>query len=39
MYEANEQSASNMLYGMLAMSYKDDGDIEKAQYYADKINT
>lgn len=39
MYEANEQSASNMLYGMLAMSYKDDGDMEKARCYADKINT
>lgn len=39
MYESNEQSTSNMLYGMLAMSYKDDGDMEKAQYYADKMNT
>ena len=39
MYEANEQSASNILYGMLAMSYKDDADMEKAQYYVDKMNT
>jgi regulator of replication initiation timing len=38
MYKSSQKSAANALVGALAMSYKESGDLEKAQYFASKID-
>ena len=37
-YKESQKSAANALVGALAMSYKESGDLEKAQYFASKID-